>query len=254
MSGKSSVGEFTHINLPCIKEGEPNSVDPRNEGEVLWENAFSLEKANLMSRKNPMLFAGQYQQRPAPMEGNMLKKSWIQRYLCLPDSDCQTVISCDLSFKESGNSNVALSVYSVYKTPSGRKIYLVDQVCKKMGFPESKIRLTQLIEKYPHYQAILIEDKANGSAMVDDLKKIGFSSVLAVPAESSKVHRFARVTDFYEAGDVLYPDSSIAPWIEEHLHEMMVFPNGKNDDRVDAEAHFLNYYRKKMAVVKFLNI
>ena len=227
---------------------DKHALDIRKEGEPLWPTTHGVKKLRDMEKRNPMLFAGQYQQRPAPLEGNIIKREWFHFYKMLPQKKGRKVISCDMTFKESGSSWVVYSVYS----DIDNKIYLVDQMRGKWDFVLSVSNLLALISKHYDYSAVIIEDKANGPATISAIRK-KVNCVLPYNPKSSKVERLVSILSVYQAGDILYPHESIAPWINAHIHEMIVFPNGANDDRVDAEVMGVDHLHKLSNLI-FRNI
>src|SRR5262249_39015160 len=78
-----------------------------------------------------------------------------------------------------------------------------------------------------------VEDKANGSAVIDDLKS-AVGGLVPVQPEGGKEARAAVVQPYAEAGNIYLPDPSIAPWVEDYIAEFQNFPNGAHDDQVDA--------------------
>ena len=259
LSGKSISGNFEHIKLSALKENVKPShylvskYDKRKENEPLRPDRHSLEKLLEIKVNNPQVFAGQYQQNPAPIEGSIVKKEWIRYYDTFPESsDNRIFISCDMSFKKTGTSNTCLSVYGI--TNENQDIYLIDQICEKMSFVETVQNLKRLISRYKSYESILIEDKANGSAIVNFLKYDGVDSVIAVPVPSnqSKEERLSRVTSLYHSGNIFYPKQ--ASWIDEHVYEICTFPKSAYNDRVDSESQFLNYFKESLRVVQFYDI
>ena len=208
-----------------------------------------------MESANPLFFAGQHQQSPAPAEGNIIKTIWLKYYTERPRYLSYSVISCDLTFKDSGTSWVVFGYYG--KCKHTKATYLLDQRRGKWDFVKSLKELQLFIKLCPPVNAILIEDKANGPAMVSVLKgKV--QRVIAVEASKSKVERLSAESTQYEAGEVFYPDESICykvpvspksktkvPWIRLHVAEMITFPNAANDDRVDVESMALKHMREK---------
>ena len=75
--GGGTEMEFTHISLPSINEDGPSEYDPRQVGQALWEFKHTEEELEQMRIKAAMNFAGQYQQRPAPKEGNIFKLDYV---------------------------------------------------------------------------------------------------------------------------------------------------------------------------------
>ena len=249
LSGRSVASEFIHLNLPALNEDGPSEDDPREKDEPLDKTRFSTLVLKSMEKKNPSLFAGQYQQRPAPVEGNMVKKDHLKFYKTLPKLK-HRVISCDLNFKKDGSSYACLSYYGV----ASPNIYLIKQIVGKWSFIEAVAILKNFISEVGNYSAILIEDKANGPAMISTLEDEGFHSIIPIAVDTSKVYRLSEVSLLYAGGNVYYPDRDIEPWVEHHVMEMLTFPNAKNDDRVDAETQMLKYYKEELSSVTFYDI
>jgi phage terminase large subunit-like protein len=116
--------------------------------------------------------AGQLQQRPAPAEGNIIKRSWWKFYSELPEFDVQC-LSADLTFKDTVNSDfVVLQVWG----RKGANKYLLDQVRARLSFTESLQAIKNLCAKWPNVQAKYIEDAANGAALFEDVFETGLSA------------------------------------------------------------------------------
>jgi predicted phage terminase large subunit-like protein len=112
--------------------------------------------------------------------------------------------------------------------------YLPDQTHGRFYFPATLSAIRNLNSRSPYaVNAILVEDKANGSAVVATLKR-EVPGLLAVNPEGGKESRAAAVAPLIEAGNVLLPMSDEPPWIEDSLLEFVMFPAAKHDDRVDA--------------------
>jgi predicted phage terminase large subunit-like protein len=82
----------------------------------------------------------------------------------------------------------------------------------------------------------LVEDKANGSAIVETLQD-QISGILAVEPEGGKDSRAAAIVPQVEAGQVYLPDG--APWLAEYIGNMAGFPRAKHDDDVDQTSQML---------------
>ena len=113
-------------------------------------------------------------------------------------------------------------------------MYLLDQVRGQWTFTESVIQVKRLSEKWGQAQACFIEDKANGSAIIDTLSRTR-PGVIAVNPHGGKEARARAVTPFIEAGNIHLPTLSSAPFNVDSLRmELAEFPQGKHDDTVDA--------------------
>lgn len=117
---------------------------------------------------------------------------------------------------------------------------LLDILLKKMEYPELKRMVVAQAERFnPH--AILIEDKASGQSLIQDLKRESGLPIIAVMPQGDKITRFARITPMIEAGKVALPKQ--ASWLAAFEQEVMAFPHGAHDDQVDAFSQYLNWVR-----------
>jgi predicted phage terminase large subunit-like protein len=223
--------------------------DPRTvEGEPLHPERFppdvlAAERVRLGSYG----YAGQMQQRPAPAEGGMFRKAWWRFWkpdgvgadAVRPDG-CYTgparalpklervAISLDATFKDGASTDyVCALVIGAHKADR----FIIDRVKRHMGFVDTLAMMRDLRTRHPSVTKVLIEDKANGSAIVDVLtKEIG--GVIAVNPGGSKEARAGAISPQVEAGNVHLPDG--APWVDDFIGELAAFPNGAHDDQVDA--------------------
>ena len=115
----------------------------------------------------------------------------------------------------------------------GADYFLGDQVRDRMDCPTTVKAVRDLSYRYPGSLAKLIEDKANGSAVIQMLKH-EIEGILPVNPEGGKVARAMAVSPLIEAGNVYLPHPLIAPWVNDFTEECAAFPNGAHDDQVDA--------------------
>src|SRR5260370_9259409 len=115
----------------------------------------------------------------------------------------------------------------------GGSFYLVDQVHGRFDFPKTIATVKILCERWPLATRKLVEDKANGPAVVSQLKT-QLPGFVPVEPRGSKQARVAAISPFLESGAVFLPRLAAAPWVEDLIAEAEAFPNGAHDDRVDA--------------------
>jgi predicted phage terminase large subunit-like protein len=101
-----------------------------------------------------------------------------------------------------------------------------------------------LAAKFPNATRKLVEDKANGPAVIDSLKH-HISGIIPIEPDGSKVARAHAVTALFEAGNVYIPHPSVCPWVKEYMTELTQFPSVAHDDQVDATTQALRYIDKK---------
>lgn len=238
--------EFVHLNLPAINEDGPSEFDPREKGEALWPAKHDEHDLEAMRVADANMYAGQMQQRPAPAEGNIFK--WFKFYKYLPDDMYYKIHSWDMTFKEKSKNKKKKTDFVVGqvwgKRHSDKDIYMFPTMTRaRMGFTDSKDSVIDLTKKENDYKAILIEDKANGSAIIDSLKA-DIKRIIEVEPEGGKTERAEAVAPLFRAGSIWLPHPEICPWIQDFVNEMKVFPNGKHDDQVDAATQAISYLDK----------
>ena len=113
----------------------------------------------------------------------------------------------------------------------GQHLFLLDVFRRKLDFPELKRAVLRLATHYPT-SIVLIEDKASGTSLIQELRASHFSRVKEAPViDGDKVMRLHGQTAKIEGGFVAFPKE--APWLDTYLLELLSFPNSKNDDQVD---------------------
>lgn len=226
------------ISLPAA--AEENDDLGRKEGEALWPE-FGFDKEWLERTKQAVgsqTWNALFQQRPSAMEGNIIKRHWFQFYNAAPSKFDEQVISVDATFKDKEDSDFC--VLQVWQKCGADK-YLLDQVRARMGFTATVQAIRTLNAKFPRAHAKLIEDKANGSAIIDYLKH-EISGLIPVEPAGGKIARAYAVQPQIEAGNVYLPKG--ARWVHDFIEECASFPQGANDDQVDCMTQALNRFQQ----------
>ncbi|EPH3999827.1 phage terminase large subunit [Morganella morganii] len=188
-------------------------------------------------------WSAMYQQKPKPGDGQIFHEEFARYYLPkdLPDTFDEVIHSWDMTFKDSdGTDYVVGQVWG----KKGANAYLLYQIRKRMSFTETLKAVKLLAEKYPQARRKLVEDKANGPAVIDSLKST-VSGLVPVEPDGSKIARAHACTAEWEAGNVWLPHKDIAPWITETVDEITTFPFAGHDDTVDAMTQALRYLFQK---------
>jgi predicted phage terminase large subunit-like protein len=220
------------INLPC--EAEENDLLGREIGEPLWPE-FGFNEVwieDMKKRIGSRAWNALYQLRPSSAGGNLLKRSWWKYYNVLPQMATK-LISVDATFKDKETSDfVSIQVWG----KTGANMYLIDKVKARMDFPTTLQAILNMKAKHKDSTQILIEDKANGSAIIQVLQtKVG--GIIAVEPQGGKVARVNAISPQIEAGNVYIPQNE--EWVQDFVEECAAFPNGKHDDDVDAMSQAL---------------
>jgi len=221
--------QWTIVRLPAIaEEGDPLG---REIGKALWGEQYDVRAlAAVKASVGSYVWAALYQQRPAPPEGNILKREWWKFYRQAPEAFDEIIQSWDCAFKDHKDDDYVVG--QVWGRKKADK-YLLDQVRGRMSFTATLTAIRTLSAKWPRARAKLVEDKANGTAVMDTLKH-EIPGLIAVEPEGGKEVRAQAVSPDIEAGNVYLPDPSTAPWIHDFLEECTAFPKAPNDDQVDA--------------------
>jgi len=138
-----------------------------------------------------------------------------------------------------------LSDYSVCTTwgVHKRHLYLLDVFRKRLEYPELKRAIRQLTERFGA-KTVLIEDKASGTQLIQELTREGLHVVKAYKPEMDKVMRLHSVTATLENGFVHVPDQ--AAWKSVYIHELTTFPKGKHDDQTDSTSQALDWVKRHL--------
>jgi predicted phage terminase large subunit-like protein len=229
------------LSFPAIAEQDETHHIPtpyghkqikRNAGDVLHPRLLS--ESTLETQRRAMTeynFTAQYQQNPQPPSGIIVKRDWLKFYAPTdrPQKFDQVVQSWDTANKDSELAN-----FSVCTTwgKTNRHMYLLDVFRRKLNFPDLKRAVRQQANLY-NADLVLVEDKASGTSLIQELQADGFWQVRAAPAlEGDKIMRLHSQTAKIESGFALFPMN--APWLDTYLHELTGFPNAKHDDQVDS--------------------
>lgn len=193
------------------------------------------------------IWSALYQGRPSPDTGDVIQRHWWRRYETAmwsqqPDGSYQmpdgfTLIqSWDMAFKDTNTSDFVVGQVWAHR---GGEAFLVDQVHARLSFTATLSAVRRMTARWPQASAKLVEDKANGTAVIDSLKS-EVSGIIPVTPHESKYARTSAVSPFIEAGNVHLPASAVALFdVDGLIEECAQFPNGAHDDQVDTMSQAL---------------
>ena len=232
----------TVINIPCECEDADNDPLGRKLGDALCPeigrgNAWLKDfKEVYKSKEGSRAWTSLYQGSPVAMEGNLIKKEWWKYYdtpwreLGLP----YIIISVDAAFKDGDDNDfVAIQVWG----KKDKEYYLLDAIKQHLNFVDTLAAIRNFKSQYEDTIFILIEDKANGTAIINVLSA-EMEGVIPVKPEGGKVTRANAVSPAIESGHVHLP--RFASFVDDFVAECSAFPNGAHDDQVDAMTQALN--------------
>lgn len=233
-----SGDEFRIINYPAIAEHDEKH---RKAGEALHPDRYDLEQLEAIRQTiGAQDWSALYQQHPVPEGGAIFKLNLFRRWNSsnLPPSFDRVVGSWDMTFKDTAGSDYVVGQIWGQK---GIDLFLLDQVRGQWDFTKTLEMCLVMSEKWPKVHRWLIEDKANGSAIISVLKKT-IHGITPITPKESKVERAHAVTAMIEAGNVYIPES--APWLAGYEYELVNFPAVPHDDQVDVTTQALNWCRE----------
>lgn len=218
---------FRIVNYPAIAEHDELH---RKAGEALHPERYPLSTLlQIQKTIGSRDWEALYQQHPVPDGGALFKLEWFRRWTAssLPPEFDHTLMSWDMTFKDSKNSDYVVGQVWGKKGPN---FYLLDQVRGQWDFVKTKEMVRVLAQKWPRVVRKLVEDKANGSAVISELKSTVSGFVPITPTESKEA-RASSVTPYFEAGNVFIPEDTEAPWVPHYVSELLEFPAGSHDDQ-----------------------
>ena len=230
------------IELPAIFE----------DGSFCWPE-FWDDKLILATKASitPAKWNAQYQQNPTGDENAIIPRAWWKKWEPDKPPKIEHIIqSYDTAFSKKETANYsAITTWGVFFTQDGAgppNIILLDSKKGRWDFPElKKIALEEYKDWNP--DTVIIEAKATGMPLTQELRKIGIPVVNYTPTRGNdKVTRVHSIAPLFESGAVWYPDRT---WADELIEEVAAFPNGQYDDLVDSMTQALMRYRSGNFVI-----
>ena len=208
-----------------------------NQNELLEPVRFPRDVVERLKKDEEWSYASQYQQQPVPLGGGLIRREWWQNWYILPTQFDATCMAFDLSMNDKETSdNTSLIVMG----RKDNKFYIIDLVYGKMDILKQVESIIELCNKYPMIRTRLIEQRANGDAVIALLKRT-ITGLIPLITKGDKEQRILSCVPEINAGNVLVPDENVHSWIKPLLLEATMFPRGKNDDAIDSMQMALNH-------------
>lgn len=259
-AGLEHFDRWRVINIPAQADHDPSAgqtdVLGREPGEYM-PSARGRTREQWEATKAataPRFWTALYQGRPSPDIGEVWLKDWWRRYsqpmwsqqpdgtFRVPDVDT-LIQSWDMAFKDKNTSDYVVGQVWAKR---GADSYLIYEVWARLSFTATLDAVKRVTRLFPESHKKLIEDTANGPAVISSLRH-EIPGIVPVPVKGGKPARAEAVSPFIRAGNVHLPTSSCAAtnaeisWDPEGLIvEATAFPNGAHDDQVDATSQALS--------------
>jgi len=261
------AGGYEHLQLPAevskrtvIHFPVSGRMKIREKGDILWPEREGKPELEALKRAlGSYNYSAQYEQDPSAAEGGTFKRWWWRYWhypdrplppveVKLPDGTYQQIHpvplpgkfdeqlqSWDCAFKDDKDNDYVVG--QVWARLQADK-FLLDQFKDHADIIKTMEAIVKMTAKHPKATLKLIEDKANGSAVIQMLRrKIG--GLVPVEPEGGKIARANAVAPEVESGNVFLPHPAIAPWVDSFINVFASFPKVANDDEVDAASQAL---------------
>ncbi len=253
--------DWEQLCMPAIAEEDDDAIG-RKEGDALcpWrfdEKALVGEDGEGGTKRGvgSRIWAGTFQQRPSPPGGNIIKEDWVRTWDKFDPRRATFVQSWDMAFKDTGTSRVVGQLWA----RKGADWYLIDRICGKWDYPATEREVREHAKPRPSdslwfwhkARRKLVEDKANGPAIIASLKS-SIPGLIPVNPQGNKEARLAAVSPLFEAGNVYLPHQSIRPWADEVKTEITSYPNSPFDDDTDCCSQVLQRASSAIKVLQSL--
>jgi len=253
LAGACLADGYEHLSLPMRFDparasrttigGDPRTVD----GELLFPKRFPLEEVVRLERELGAHADAQLQQEATTKGGGPIKQEHFRYWRFLPERFDALLWSWDCAFKDAESSD---DVCGQLWGKSGGDYYLLWRVLEKLDFSTT----LQVVEQMRAWSRprfglggpVLVEDKANGTAVINVLAK-KISGFIAATPLGSKVARASAVSYLFRAGNVFFPDPTMPnyAWSKDHAETVRKFPRVKHDDTVDAMTQALSFFESE---------
>lgn len=243
------------MDLPAISE-DINSRPPLPEhcevipdwregpGVALCPQRYDVEDLERIKQAiGPREWSSLFQQRPAPIGGNMFDPLWWQYYDShedLPTMD-RIMLSVDCTFTNSDTSDY---VVGTVIGQVGNRFYVIDMYRQKTDINGTILMILNMINKH-NINGTIIELAASGHAAYQLLQGRIPGLIGYKPGDRSKVARLSGIIPVVEAGNVYLP--RFVSWLDTFINEFSLFPAAKNDDICDSIAQGINYMNQRSA-------
>ena len=235
--GDDHADQWDVVEFPAIM---PESDTP------LWPEFWKKEELLSVKASLPISkWNSQWMQNPTAEAGSIVKREWWRKWEneWVPAYD-YVIQSYDTAFSKKETADYsAITTWAIFQSPDQdtQALILLDAKRVRLDFPELK-RLAYEEYKYWEPDCILIEAKASGTPLTQELRRMGIPVTAYTPSRGQdKIARMNSVAPIFESGMVWAPDESFA---EEVIEEMASFPFGDNDDYCDSATMALMRFRQ----------
>ncbi len=253
------VDQWEVISIPAVLDAKSSEYLVLPVGTSYWPEYITME--DLISTREGSTrsdWAALYLQSPVPEDGNIFSKEDFQDWDEDEPPECDEVIlSLDTAFSSRTSADFSvIQAWGIFFVDmvddTGREysepnVILLNQVRGQWTYPQLRAEVKKQIQRYKP-DKIVVEQKASGQSLIQDLKLQGYPVIPFNPGRDDKVMRANAVTGIIERNRVWLPFNK--QFAAELLAEALEFPRGAHDDAVDAMTTGLLYFRKRYEITQ----
>lgn len=251
-------GDWVFINIPALIDDEYVDALPEKYRDLIdsetrdeqgrysyWPYKEPLPDLLELETKDRYVFSGQYQQRPSPLGGDIIKGQFFGRYTIVPPLRFRKILA-DTAQKTAERNDY--SVFECWGAGEDGRIYLLDLIRGKWPAPELKRRAIAFWNKHKDVgehasplRQLLVEDKSSGTGLIQDIQASGSIPVKGIQRTTDKLTRVMDVVSYIESGLVWIPEA--APWTNDFVSECESFTaddTHAHDDQIDPMCDAIN--------------
>lgn len=267
----NDIKGWEHICIPAEWDGRHRKTilgayDPRKvKGELICPDRFGDKEITMLKQLlGEYGTAGQLQQDPAPVSGGILKTKHFGLWSAddgLPPFE-YILQSYDCAFTEKTTGDpTACTVWAMFTHKGERNAMLIDAWDEHLSYPDLRAKAIKdwtteyggMSKESPHSRArrpdrILVEAKASGQSLLQDLRLAKVPAVGYNPGKADKISRAHQAAPTLELGLLWIPESKKnrgqpVSWSAAFLKQLAKFPVAEHDDYVDTFTQAVIYLK-----------
>ena len=209
------------------------------ESSLIFPERDGIEELNSVKEDLGVYnFSAQYLQSPILSVNGIIKPEWIRQVNNIGKLvDYQIIQSWDTAFKVSDKSDYSVCITACV---SDNDIYIIDVLRAKLEYNDLIRKVLEMQKKYNPYK-VLIEDKAAGQSIIQEISKNSHIPVIPIRPIKDKITRLMEVSGYFESGKVYMLNG--AYWSNDFFSEIINFPSSDHDDQVDALSQLIGYIK-----------
>jgi len=243
--GNAKEGEWDVLKIPAWVDDASSKLLQLPTGSSYFpqwkpDNLLREEEDEIKRNNGTQYWQSLYMQDPQPQEGGLIKKEWFQTWDEQDPPECSYILqTMDTAFSKRSTADYSVmqtwGIFELLERDSEgierwiSNLVLLSNVRGRMEYPELRSTAQELYEKH-RPDMVLIEKKASGQSLIQDLRRAGLP-ILEYTPDRDKVSRVNAATPLLESGRIWIPEKE---WAQELVMESGGFPTARYDDQVDA--------------------